>query len=47
MPPHPAGSIADICDALGITANHCGVMLYRARMQLRECLDLTWFQGQR
>lgn len=37
----------DICDALGITANHCGVMLYRARMQLRECLDLTWFQGQR
>jgi RNA polymerase sigma-70 factor (ECF subfamily) len=37
----------DICNALGITANHCGVMLYRARMQLRECLDLTWFQGQR
>lgn len=36
-----------ICDELGITANHCGVMLYRARMQLRECLDRSWFQSQR
>jgi RNA polymerase sigma-70 factor, ECF subfamily len=34
-----------ICAELDITANHCGVMLYRARMQLRECLDRTWFQG--
>lgn len=32
-----------ICSELGITANHCGVMLYRARMQLRECLQLNWF----
>jgi RNA polymerase sigma-70 factor, ECF subfamily len=31
-----------ICSDLGITANHCGVLLYRARMQLRECLELTW-----
>jgi RNA polymerase sigma-70 factor, ECF subfamily len=37
----------DICLELGITSNNCGVMLYRARMQLRECLDLHWFQGQR
>jgi RNA polymerase sigma-70 factor, ECF subfamily len=36
----------EICAELGITANHCGVMLYRARMQLRECLDIHWF-GQR
>jgi RNA polymerase sigma-70 factor (ECF subfamily) len=36
-----------ICEELGITANNCGVMLYRARMQLRECLDRSWFQGQR
>lgn len=35
--------VAEICAALGITANHCGVMLYRARMQLRECLALNWF----
>jgi len=39
--------IDDICTDLGITANNCGVMLYRARMQLRECLDRNWFQGQR
>jgi RNA polymerase sigma-70 factor (ECF subfamily) len=39
--------IEDICSELGITSNNCGVMLYRARMQLRECLDRTWFQGQR
>jgi RNA polymerase sigma-70 factor (ECF subfamily) len=35
-----------ICDELGITANHCGVMLYRARMALRECLARRWFQGE-
>ena len=39
--------IDDICTELGITANHCGVMLYRARMQLRECLGRHWFQEQR
>ena len=37
----------DICSELGITDNYCGVLLYRARMQLRECLDKTWFQGTR
>lgn len=39
--------VADICDELGITSNHCGVMLYRARMQLRECLDQRWFADRR
>jgi RNA polymerase sigma-70 factor (ECF subfamily) len=39
--------VADICTELGITANHCGVMLYRARMQLRECLEQNWFAEQR
>ncbi len=37
----------EICSALGITSNNCGVMLYRARMQLRDCLDRNWFAGQR
>jgi RNA polymerase sigma-70 factor, ECF subfamily len=37
----------EICQELGITANHCGVMLHRARLQLRECLDINWFKGQR
>jgi RNA polymerase sigma-70 factor, ECF subfamily len=36
----------DICRDLNITANYCGVLLYRARMQLRECLEHTWVQGQ-
>ncbi len=35
--------VDEICAELGITANNCGVMLYRARMQLRECLNQTWF----
>jgi RNA polymerase sigma-70 factor, ECF subfamily len=39
--------VDDICIELGITANNCGVMLYRARMQLRECLDRNWFAEQR
>ena len=39
--------VEEICAELGITANHCGVMLYRARMQLRECLQQRWFEGQR
>ncbi len=39
--------VDDICVELGITSNNCGVMLYRARMQLRECLGRNWFQEQR
>jgi RNA polymerase sigma-70 factor (ECF subfamily) len=39
--------VEDICTELGITSNNCGVMLYRARMQLRECLGQGWFQGSR
>ena len=39
--------VAEICTELGITDNYCGVLLYRARMQLRECLDQRWFAGQR
>ena len=34
---------AEICKELGITATNCFVMLYRARMRLRECLELNWF----
>lgn len=35
--------VDEICRELGITANHCGVMLYRARMALRGCLQQHWF----
>ena len=33
----------EICRELSITANNCHVMLYRARMLLRGCLDKQWF----
>lgn len=33
----------EICKELHITTSNAWVMLYRARMQLRECLDLNWF----
>ncbi len=39
--------VGEICEELGVTSNNCGVMLYRARMQLRECLDQSWFKEQR
>jgi RNA polymerase sigma-70 factor (ECF subfamily) len=32
-----------ICKELSITAANCWVMLYRARMNLRQCLELRWF----
>ncbi|HEY8607051.1 MAG TPA: sigma-70 family RNA polymerase sigma factor [Noviherbaspirillum sp.] len=33
----------EICRELGISAANAWVILYRARVQLRECLDLNWF----
>jgi RNA polymerase sigma-70 factor (ECF subfamily) len=33
----------EICKELKITANHLWVILYRARMALRECLQQHWF----
>lgn len=36
-------STEDICKELGITATNCWVMLHRARLSLRECLELKWF----
>ena len=33
----------EICKELGLTSTHCWVLLYRARMALRECLGKTWF----
>lgn len=33
----------EICKEMGITPSNAWVMLYRARVQLRECLDLNWF----
>jgi RNA polymerase sigma-70 factor (ECF subfamily) len=36
----------EICKELSITANNLWVILYRARMSLRECLEQKWFAGQ-
>lgn len=33
----------EICKELRITPSNCWVMLYRARMNLRTCLERTWF----
>lgn len=33
----------EICRELGVTSNNVFVMLYRARMRLRECLQANWF----
>ena len=37
----------EICKELTITANNLWVILYRARMALRLCLEQNWFAGQR
>ena len=36
----------EICKELTITANNLWVILYRARMSLRECLERNWFAGE-
>jgi RNA polymerase sigma-70 factor (TIGR02943 family) len=34
---------AEICKELAISSTNCWVMLHRARLRLRECLQLNWF----
>jgi RNA polymerase sigma-70 factor (ECF subfamily) len=34
---------AQICKEVGISTTNCFVMLHRARIRLRECLELRWF----
>ena len=38
-------STAEICKELGITATNSWVMLYRARMSLRRCLENKWLSA--
>ena len=35
-------SAEEVCGLAGVTRNHLNVLLYRARMSLRGCLDLNW-----
>lgn len=43
MREHLGLETGEICKELAITPTNCWVMLYRARMTLRECLQQTWF----
>ncbi|MFM2055302.1 MAG: hypothetical protein RL456_3339 [Pseudomonadota bacterium] len=33
----------EICEATGVSATHLFVLLHRARLRLRECLQMHWF----
>jgi RNA polymerase sigma-70 factor (ECF subfamily) len=35
-----------ICATEGITPSNCWVLLHRARLALRMCLEMTWFAGE-
>ncbi|NLE64990.1 MAG: RNA polymerase subunit sigma, partial [Elusimicrobia bacterium] len=35
----------EICKELGITATNLWVILHRARLQLRACLEQNWFKA--
>jgi len=43
MREHLGLDTSEICKELGITATHCWVLLHRARMALRLCLQTNWF----
>ncbi|HUG77253.1 MAG TPA: sigma-70 family RNA polymerase sigma factor [Burkholderiales bacterium] len=42
MREHLGLETAEICKELGVTPTHCWVLLYRARMALRRCLETNW-----
>lgn len=43
MREHLGLETAEICKELALTATHCWVLLHRARLALRECLQMNWF----
>jgi RNA polymerase sigma-70 factor (ECF subfamily) len=43
MREHMGFETDEICQEIGVTPTHCWVLLYRARMALRECLEKNWF----
>jgi RNA polymerase sigma-70 factor (ECF subfamily) len=43
MREHLGLETSEICKELEVTATHCWVMLHRARMALRLCLQENWF----
>ena len=43
MREHLGYETADICKETGVTPTHLWVLLYRARVSLRACLQQSWF----
>jgi len=43
MREHMGFDTDEICQEIRVTPTHCWVLLYRARMALRECLQTNWF----
>jgi RNA polymerase sigma-70 factor (ECF subfamily) len=37
-------SCEEIGDILGVTTNNCWVLLHRARLHLRQCIESNWFR---
>lgn len=40
-------SSEEICKEMGLSTTHLYVQLHRARLRLRECLELNWFGNRR
>lgn len=40
-------STEEICQELSISTTNCWALLHRARLALRECLELNWFSNAR
>lgn len=40
-------SSEDVCNVLGVSETNLRVMLHRARLRLRECLELSWEKSRR
>jgi len=40
-------SIEEICKNMEISTSNCSVILYRARMRLRDCIEVKWFGNRR
>lgn len=43
MREHLGLETGEICKELAVTPTHCWVLLHRARLALRECLQMNWF----
>jgi RNA polymerase sigma-70 factor (ECF subfamily) len=44
MREHMGFDTDEICKELSITPTHCWVLLYRARVALKACLETNWFK---